>query len=200
MTQGLFSRRSLGLSGAIAVLVSGLAATSALASTTTPVDTSACSPHQLSRPFLSAKDANWYTAVPIVDAGWILSGGARITTTTQADGQSGPVLDLPSGAKAISPTICVDSTYPTARTLVRNVIGAEGVSFAVSYAGTKTWDIPQNTGQVHGDHSGWTLSSPINLHPGNRPGWQVVRFTFTAGGKTSDFQIYNFWVDPRMRA
>jgi hypothetical protein len=44
------------------------------------------------------------------------------------------VLDLPSGSKAVSPTICVTTEFPTARTMVRNVVGAEGVFFYVSYA------------------------------------------------------------------
>ena len=95
--------------------------------------------------------------------------------------------------------MCVATDYPTARTMVRDVVGSEGVGTYVSYAGTKTAINPQNTGQVHGKGTSWTLSNPFNLHPGNRPGWQMVQFTFVPGGKTSDFQIYNFYVDPRMR-
>jgi hypothetical protein len=83
--------------------------------------------------------------------------------------------------------------------MVRNVVGAEGVFFYVSYAGTNTWDKPKNTGQVHGTHTAWTLSDPVNVQPSNLPGWQEVRFTFVPGGTRSDFQIYNFYVDPRMR-
>ena len=95
--------------------------------------------------------------------------------------------------------MCVDLGYQTARTMVRNVVGAEGVFFYVSYAGTNTWDKPKNTGQVHGTHTAWTLSDPVNVQPSNLPGWQEVRFTFVPGGTRSDFQIYNFYVDPRMR-
>ena len=80
---------------------------------------------------------------------------------------------------------------------MRDVVGSEGVFFYVSYAGTNTWNNPQNTGQVHGQQTNWTLSNPVNVQPSNTPGWQLVRFTFVAGGKTSDFQIYNFYVDPR---
>jgi hypothetical protein len=91
----------------------------------------------------------------------------------------------------------VASSYPTVRMTVRDLVGAEGVSFAVSYAGTKTATRPQNTGQVHGSHGDWTWSNPVNLHPGNLPGWQQVQYTLTPGGKTSDAQVYNLYVDPR---
>jgi hypothetical protein len=114
-------------------------------------------------------------------------------------GQIGRVLDLPSGSTAVSPPMCVASDYPTARTMVRDVVGSEGVHTFVSYAGTKTAINPQNTGQVHGNGTAWTLSNPFRVHPGNLPGWQMVQFTFVPGGKTSDFQVYNFYVDPRMR-
>lgn len=125
--------------------------------------------------------------------GWTLTGGASIKP-----GQTGSVLDLPSGSRAISPPMCVASDYPTARTMVRNVVGGEGVVVSVAYAGTKTESAAQSVGQVHGQRSAWTLSSPVNIHPGNLPGWQLVRFALTPGGRSSDFQVYDFWVDPHM--
>jgi hypothetical protein len=205
MKQCLFSRRacSFGASSILAVFVAGFAATPAFAGTSS-VDTSGCSAPQLSQPLLWAGDSNWYTLTPGESAdnfdgsGWTLTGGAQIKTTTLADGQTGSILDLPSGSKAVSPTMCVDTGYQTVRTDVRNVVGAEGVQFYVSYAGTNTWNTPQNTGQVHGQQNNWTLSNPVNVQPSNTPGWQLVRFTLVPGGKTSDFQIYNFWLDPRM--
>jgi hypothetical protein len=81
------------------------------------------------------------------------------------------------------------------------VVGGDGVQFYVSYQGTRTWEQPQNTGQLHGQNSKWTVSSPVNVQPDHHtPGWQIVRFAFVAGGRTSDFQLYNFYVDPRMKA
>jgi hypothetical protein len=197
--------RSLGLGGALALLLTGTAATPALADTTS-VDTSACSDPALTQPFASVRDNNWYALAggQTVDnfdgSGWTLSGGAKVITTQLADGQSGSVLDLPSGSRAVSPVMCVSSGYATARTMVQNVIGSEGVFFNVSYEGTNTWDTPKNTGQVHGTATHWTLSDPVNVQPSNQPGWQLVRFTFIPGGHSSDFRIYNFYVDPRMRA
>lgn len=205
MEQFLFRRRSrsLGASSILAVLISAFAAAPALADTSV-VDTSACSAPPLSQALLSFGDSNWYTMTPgesldnFDGGGWTLTGGAQIQTTDLADGQTGSVLDLPSGSTAVSPTICVDSGYKTARTEVRDVVGSQGVHFFVSYAGTKTADSPQDTGQVHGHKSDWTLSDSVNVQPSNTTGWQLVRFTLVPGGKSSDFQIYNFWLDPRM--
>ena len=207
MTKYLFSRRSLGVSGGLAMLLAGLAVSPAMASPkpTTSVDTSACSNPQFSHPFLSAGDSNWYTLAPgqspdsFNGGGWTLSGGAQIIPTQLQDGQTGSVLDLPSGSTAVSPTMCVSSDYPTARTMVRDVVGSQGVHMFVAYAGAKTANKPQDTGQVHGNQTDWTLSNTINIHPGNRAGWQLVQFTLVPGGKSSDFHIYNFYVDPRMK-
>jgi hypothetical protein len=167
-------------------------------------DISACGVPVLAQPFLSAKDSNWYTLTPGESAdgfdgtGWTLSGGATVKASQLADGSSSTALDLPSGALAISPPICVSSDYPTARTMVRDVTGAEGVRIDVAYAGTRTESAAQTTGQVHGQQSSWTLSDPFNVHPGNLTGWQLMRFTLVPGGKHSDFQIYDFYVDPKM--
>jgi hypothetical protein len=194
--------RAVGLSLGI---VAAIAGTAQAATTTTAVDASSCSDPSLSQPFASTHDTNWYTLVPgesadnFAGAGWVLSGGATITNTTLADGSVGTVLNLPSGAKAESPMMCVTSAYPRARAEVRDVVGSEGVFFYVSYEGTNTWATPKNTGQMHGNQTAWTLANPVNVQPAGGTGWQPVRFTFVAGGKTSDFQLYDFYIDPHCR-
>jgi hypothetical protein len=206
--------RAVGLAGLIGALLGVVAAHPASAATTTQIpatptstNPATCASPSMSQTFLSIKDRNWYTLAPgqspegFTGSGWTLANGAEIVTTQLQDGQSGPVLNLPSGAVAVSPPICVTSDYPTARTLVRNVVGGDGVQFYVSYQGTRTWDQPQNTGQLHGQQSNWTVSNPVNVQPDHHTvGWQIVRFVFVAGGKTSDFQVYDFYVDPRMKA
>jgi hypothetical protein len=143
MKNYLFSLRSLVLGG----LVAAFAAAPAQAAVS-PVDTSICSNPVLSQPFVSAGDFNWYMLMPgetpgnFDGSGWTLSGGAKIVTTTIADGSTASVLDLPSGSRAVSPTICVTSAYPTARAMVRDVVGSEGIFFYVSYEGTSTWKTP----------------------------------------------------------
>jgi len=168
------------------------------------VNTSQCLEQEFSQPFLYAKDSNYYTLLAgespdnFEGTGWELSGGAQVVTDELADGATGNVLDLPSGSKAVSPVVCVTSEYPFARGIVRNVKGSEGVFFYVEYEGTSTWGHPKNTGQIHGNHTEWTLVTPVNLQPYNVPGLQPMRITLIPGGKTSDFEVYNLYVDPRM--
>jgi hypothetical protein len=200
MKKYLFSLRPLALGG----LLAAFAAVPAQAATVS-VDTSMCSNPLLTQPFLSDHDSNWYTLLPgetpgnFNGAGWTLSGGAQIVTTTLADGSTASVLDLPSGSKAVSPTICVQSDYPTARAMVRDVVGSEGVFFYVSYEGTNTWNTPKNTGQIHGSAAAWTLVNPVNVQPYNTTGWEPMQITLIPGGKSSNFQVYNLYVDPRAR-
>lgn len=201
MKYAVLTRRAACIAAGIAALAAG----NAQAATTTSIDTSACASPLLTQPFLSAHDSNWYTLIPgqtpgnFDGTGWQLTGGARIITTTLADGSTASVLDLPSKSKAVSPTMCVTSSYPTARTMVRDVKGSEGVFFYVSYEGTSTWTNPKNTGQVHGQQTAWTLATPVNVQPSNALGWQPVRFTFVPGGNTSDFQLYDIYIDPHCR-
>jgi hypothetical protein len=194
----LISPKALG-GAALATLAAAFAAGPAQAS----VNTSQCSAPQYSQPFSYAGDNNWYT-LPGGESydsfggqGWELSGGARLVTETLSDGTSGQVLDLPSGSKAVSPVICVTSEYPTARGIVRNVNGSEGVFFYVEYEGTNTWGKPKNTGQIHGEHAAWTLVTPVNLQPENTAGLQPMRITLVPGGNRSDFEVYNLYFDPR---
>jgi hypothetical protein len=207
MTKDLFSRRSLTLSGAIAIaaLSSGLMAVPASAAITQNALTQSgvvdCSLPQLSQPYLSAADANWYTLLAgqtpddFNGAGWTLSGGAKLVTTRLADGQTGRVLDLPSGATAVSPTMCVNNGYQTARTNVRDVVGTAGANVSVSYVGTGSNAVQSE--QVNGSGTSWSLSAPVGVLPSSRLGWQHVTFTLSAAAKTGDYQISNFWVDPR---
>ena len=185
-----------------ALLLVGATATAARAEITS---TAECANPALTQHFLYAGDTNWYAPVPgqsgngFDGEGWTLSGGASIVSTTDAKGRPLGALDLPSGSKEVSPTICVTKDFPRARMLVRNLAGSEGVFFYVSYAGTSTWNKPKNTGQVHGSGTAWTVADPINLQPLGVSGWQLVKFTFIPGGKTSRFQIYDIWADPFAR-
>jgi hypothetical protein len=168
--------------------------------------TSECVDPELSQHFLPFRDYNWYAQVPGQDAtgfngeGWTLLNGAEIVSTTDAAGQTIQALELPSGAKAVSPTICVTRDFPTGRMMVRELAGAQDISFYVSYAGTKTATAPKNTDKFHGSGSAWDLSDPINLQPSSISGWQLVRFGLVASGKSnSRSQVYDFWVDPFAR-
>jgi hypothetical protein len=176
-------------------------ATSALSSTSGVVagsNTSNCSTPQLTQAFLAWDDPNWYALAPgesadnFYGSGWTLGNGANVTTTTLYDGTTGPVLDLPNGGWAISPPVCVESNYPTARTMINEQSGFVGV--AVTYAGLANLE-PSGILQANG--GSWAPSNPFEVHPGDQPGWRLVQFVFGYLGSSSA-EIYNFYVDPWM--
>jgi hypothetical protein len=191
------TRRAAGL----AVLFAAVAGGSAQAAT--PVTQEACSQpdYSFSQPFSSVKDTNWYTLAPgqsvnsFDGTGWTLSGGAKLVTTTLADGSTGTVLDMPAGSTAVSPPMCVSAAYPSARAQVRDVVGAPSVHLFVQYTNTKSWVKPLAVGTFAGKTQ-WVNSQPLNLHPGNLYGWQQETFTLTGGDNGTDAQVYNFYVDP----
>jgi len=37
------------------------------------------------------------------------------------------------------------------------------------------------------------------LHPSNQAGWQLMRFGLVSQGTQGDSQVYNLWLDPRMK-
>ncbi len=208
MKKGLFSLRVIGA----AIVLTAVAAAPALADPTVnwsslavSVDTTSCSTPLFSQPFAGYKDSNYYALAPgqapdaFLGAGWTLTGGAHFVTTTLADGTQGQVLDVPSGATAVSPPMCVTNAYPTARTMVRDTAGGAGLQMFVDYTANGAWGKGIATGSVHGPGSAWGASGVINIHAGNGLGWQEARFGFVGGGGGNDTQIYNFYVDPRMK-
>jgi hypothetical protein len=167
--------------------------------------TSSCSAPTLTQPFLSVNDTHWYTLMAGQTAdhfdgtGWQLSHGAAVVTAKLADGSTGTVLDLPAGAQAVSPTICVASDYPLARTMVRNVRGRGGITFYMALNGTRKWTSPQSSGKRHGKQGAWSLTNRINLHPPHTSGWHLMRIKLVGRGTNAEEQLYNFYVDPRMK-
>jgi hypothetical protein len=200
-------------------LATGLALVAALATTapaladgglvaeTTGASQQECQAPVLSQPFWGLKDTRHYVLAPGGDfgdpggAGWQFFGGARIVDDTKPDGTTGGSLYMPSGSTAVSPVMCVDMTYPTARLWARTLSGDGDLDFAVSYAATKSELNPQSVGHVKGDRRGWKLSGDVHIKPelaGKDDGWRRVAFVLTAHGKTGEFQIDDIYVDPRM--
>jgi hypothetical protein len=175
-----------------------------LSTVTSTVDTSSCTSQDFSQPFLSWKDQNWYTLAPgqadndFTGEGWALAGGANISTATLPGGQSGHVLDLPSGAVAISPPMCVQANYPTARTMIKTTGIGTQLAAGVVYANNAPLSSGALSGNVSGKADSFTPSGNLQVHPGNRDGWQLVRFVFGSTGLLGDNKVYNFYVDPRM--
>lgn len=166
-----------------------------------------CSTPSLSQPFLSWGDSNWYTLAPgqsvdnLDGSGWTLLSGASTRSSSLLDGSSGSVLNLPPLSIAISPPVCVESDYPTARAIIKTTLGAH-VSVAALYADALGQGVTENILQTGlsgalGGASTWAPSGIVQVHPGNLPGWQVVQFVFV-NLSVGDLQLYDFYVDPRM--
>ncbi len=213
MTQFLFSKRSRAIlaGGVFAAIVFALGLVprpAGAALLQLKPNTKGCVYPALTQPFLSAGDANWYTLAPgqSVDsfngAGWTLSGGAQVKPATLANGKTGSVLNMPSGSRAVSPAICVDKGFQTARMRVRSLSSA-GVHVSATYEGISILglrvSLPRDSGNVRSQNGAWAISSPIDVAPDDRTGWQVVRFTLVSRGTATSSQIYNFYIDPRMK-
>jgi hypothetical protein len=193
---GLF-RKGCTTAGAVIALA---AAIPAAASAAPP----SCPSYVASQPFLAWGDPNDYALLPgesidsVDGAGWQLSGGAKLVTTRLADGTMGQVLDLPKGATAVTAPICVNSSQePEARTMVADLSGTSGVATYVAYSSANdgSWGSLLAAGNVKYTWSGFGPSKPIMLHAGSLRGVHLARFTFMAFD--GEYQLYNFYVDPR---
>jgi hypothetical protein len=196
--KSLFSSK-LGATFVVLSLIAAFTAGPATASAAT-----SCSSAVLSQPFASFGDSNYYAAPEgeSYDAfggeGWKLSGGAEVVSTTLADGAVSTVLDLPAGAQAVSPALCVNGEYPSARSMINSTAGSQGVTAFIGYEGTPSWNVPRNIGNMTGLLSGWSPSNILNTRIILPKGGSVqARFTLQNNGG-SGAQIYNFYVDPRM--
>ena len=165
-----------------------------------------CPGQSFSQPFAAVNDYGYYTLVEGSEfngpeEGWALSGGAQIVPSTRPDGSSGQVLDLPSGAEAVSPPVCVTLLYTTARMWAQTVQGAGAVAVSVSYAGTKTEEAPKGVGHLQGHVGSWALSKRFSVQPqlaGRTEETRQVRFHLTAAGGENDYHLFGLYVDPRM--
>lgn len=167
-----------------------------------------CPGQQFAQPFQALGDANYYTLVEGSEfdqagEGWELYGGAKIVEAIRPDGSRGGVLDLSSGAVAVSPPVCVTLQYPTARTWVESVEGSGAVTMAVAYnvnlsklnpASVSVGSVAAKTGE------GWDLSKAFQVNPqlgGRTEGVREARFVYATTGKGTEFHISGLYVDPR---
>ncbi len=206
------TRRLAGACAGVAVLalsvptVAGAATGSGLAAVLTSLTakaTASCTSPALTSPFASLGDANQYALVPgesadnFAGTGWLLGGGAKIVTAKLADGTTGSVLDLPEGAYAISPGACVTNSYPTARMMVRGLSGSGTVALDVAYLSSSPSFVA--AGQITGA-SGWSASPILNINPSAATGWQLAWFALTGPTSSGETQVYDLYIDPRMKS
>ena len=191
-------RRSAGLCAAlVAALAIGPAGASAADTCTAP---------SVSQPFLEYGDSAWYSIVPgqthnnFDGTGWMLSGGASLTSATLAGGTTGQVLKLPVNGKAVSPAMCVNNLYPYLRSMVSSTDKGSAKLF-ISFLRPSGWTAPKSSGLLQSSSSAWALSSKIKLVTGPDAGWQMAQFTLVGAGTkaTSSTRIYNLYADPKMR-
>ncbi len=204
--------RKLSCTAVVCIGVVGISAAPALAgngkeaSTAVNAELAVCPGQTFSQPFEGLQDSNYYMLVEGSEfnegaAAWELANGAEVIEAARPDGSTGPVLNLPSGAEAVSPPVCVTLAYPTARVYVQNLEGSGAVAVSVGYAGTKSDEKPKGSGQLRGQQGEWTVSRAFDVRPqlgGKVEEVRQVRFHFAAIGKNSTSRLYGLYVDPRM--
>jgi hypothetical protein len=194
----LFSRISVPAMTAVALLAFLIPGQASADQSTT----ASCPTPVVSQALLSWGDSAWYTPAPGVlpdsftAAGWTLSGGATVISATLADGQTGLVLDLPAGASATSPTVCVEAGEPTAR-MITQVVGTGASNNAASFYVTDVGSNKLTGGQPVNADTQWAESRPVNVFRGN--GAADVNLTLVSNEKSGDVQVYDLYIDPHMR-
>jgi hypothetical protein len=199
-------RTALGLGATVAVLGAGLAQVATANAATTVTYPTTCTQPVLYQPFLPFLDGNWYSLTPgeSYDAfdggGWTLSASATVNSATVQDGTSGSVLTLPKGAKAVSPPLCVNNTYPYARMMLQGA-NSGAVTFSIAYMTTTgNYGSAKPIGTVNAP-SAWGLSPQVKLASGPYTGWNYAILTIVGAGSktTSTSSLYNLYLDPRMK-
>ncbi len=166
----------------------------------------------LTQPFLATwGDANYYALAPGQSAtpvgfettgGWTLSGGAKFVSEPLYGGLSkGTVLDLPNDGSAVSPAMCVTSTYSSARAMIRYLSGTTGVNATAKYVSSGSLSgATTSTGILSGSGTAWTASSVLAITPPTSSGVESATFTLANSTSKSEDQVYDFYVDPKMRS
>jgi hypothetical protein len=209
------NKKRSALIGAVGALLVGVLGPAGTASAGLLVQTATNCPTQaFSQPFSPWGDSHQYTLVPNGGleqgtAGWGLNGSAHVVSGSESynvGGKGRYALDLPSGASAESPTLCVGLEHPTVRFFARRVKGGLlglstlTVSAVVHLNGGGKLDVP--VGVVLGN--GTWKPTPAYLYLGNvlsvlasdsTP--MSFRFTPLLGG---EWQVDDVYVDPMRRS
>jgi hypothetical protein len=153
-------------------------------------------------------------------SGWQLAGGAKVISTDK-----GRSLQLPRGASAISPSMCLDLNYPTFRMyhkVVKPKTGLLGSILGLVLGSPEDADIrvevvypalvaPLWTEMTRFDGregvsagNGWRLFDPIDLKPelgGALPGARqaALRFTVLDAASKESVLLDDVYVDPMRR-
>jgi hypothetical protein len=167
-----------------------------------------CGARDASTPFAPWDDTNSYFLMPGGDfetagSSWSLSGGAARTagSETFAVHHAGDVssLALPTGARAVTPTICVARGENTVRLFVNAPASTDAVlHVTASIQDPTTGLVLSTTGDVAAATPGvWAPTSPIAIPNllGGVVGSQNVTLTFTTSGHGT-WGLDDVYVDP----
>jgi hypothetical protein len=137
--------------------------------------------------------------------GWVLTGGAHVVagdaTTKIGDADDAKSLDLPAGATATTPPVCVGLNEPTMRFFTRKnsgLLSTMTVSVEVQTSLGLWVTLPIGVDLGGAWHPSLPMLVVANLLPLLPPDQTAVKFKFQPilGG---DWQIDDVYVDPRAR-
>jgi hypothetical protein len=191
------------------VVLAGLLALAGLANFAAAASAEpACKGETVSQPFLKWSDHNYYALAPGGDfekgmTGWSLSGAAKVVSGSETYAATGALgkysLELPAGATAQTPYMCVEANYPTFRFFDKNGGSASTLAVEVLYKNTLL-----SGGALSGTTSpgaNWgpspemqTLVLVGGVLSGGATAQLSLRFKATAGTSRIDDVL----VDPRM--
>jgi hypothetical protein len=168
----------------------------------------ACKGETVSQPFLKWGNANYYALAPGGDfekglTGWSLGGGAKVVSGSETYGVTGTVgkysLELPTGATATTPYMCVEANYPTFRFFDRNSAILSSLTVEVLYKNTLLSGGALSG--IVGAGSSWapspemlTLAIAGGVLSGGATAQLAIRFRAATGASRIDDVL----VDPRM--
>jgi hypothetical protein len=166
-----------------------------------------CPSAPLSQPFSKFNDTNWYELVPNGDfegstAGWTLSGKAALASGSESYAVTGKLgkssLELPAGASATSPFMCVDKSYRTMRFFARSEGGSSSVSVQVLYK-TPNGPYVGNVGTVS-PSSSWapTEKLPTLAAPASAESNGTAQVSIRVTAKSGLSRVDDVYLDPRM--
>jgi hypothetical protein len=195
------SKHRLGVFALVATaLLVGLATFSSLAQ-------AACDYPDAEQVFAPWNDQGYYQLAPEGSfeagaSGWTLRNGAALVTdegTRPHEGaQEATAVELPYGASATSPPVCVDESTPSFRVLVDNV-GEEGDRLRVVVSYERQPLLKGRVSDVQSDpEAGWVPSQSLKLgteHEGER----VARITLVGKDPGGVYRVDDLYVDPFAR-
>jgi hypothetical protein len=201
--------RALLLAAASALSVGVVAAPAAQANLLSILPGS-CGNQVESQPFVPWGDSNAYTLVPGGNfehgtAGWLLSGGAAVTSGNESFHVGGASdshsLALPWGSSATTPASCTNIYHPTVRLFVRNTGSASSqLRVQALYPGLLGGVNTATLGYVTGSSS-WAPTKAMTLLVSNllatlSLNQTAIAFKFTPADQTGHWTVDDVYLDP----